>query len=93
MSVAGHHALLFEVVGGVVVVGAALTFLLTKKKEKVVQELTAEDMRRIDDRLIASDVARSQSRFRRRYGVDPKAKDFVTPKPEPPKAPSEEPEQ
>lgn len=90
MSVPGHHALLFEVVGGVVVLGAALAFLLTKKKKKVIEELTAEDMQRIDDRLVTGDVARSQSRFRRRYGVDAKAKDFVTPKPEPAKPTDEE---
>ena len=81
MSMLGHHALLFEVAGGVVLVGAlfALTF---KKKRTTVQTLTAEDMQRIDNRLVTGDLARTESRFRRRYGVDARPKDFVKP-PEP----------
>lgn len=81
MSIFGHHALLFEVAGGVVVVGAlfALTF---RKKKQVVESLTAEDMQRIDNRLIQGDLARTESRFRRRYGVDAKPKDFPKPREE-----------
>ncbi len=91
MSVPGHHALLFEVGGGVVVVGAALFFLLTKKKKQIVEEMTAEDMQRIDDRLVTGDFARSQSRFRRRYGVEAKPKDFAVQKPPAPETSKEEP--
>ena len=81
MSMPGHHALLFEVAGGVVLVGAlfALTF---RKKKTTVEALTAEDMQRIDNRLVEGDLARTESRFRRRYGVEAKPKDFVKP-PEP----------
>ena len=91
MSMLGHHALLFEVAGGVVVVGAlfALTF---RKKKTTVEAMTAEDMQRIDSRLVTGDVARTESRFRRRYGVDARPKDFVKPpEPEPVEPKNEEP--
>ena len=82
MSVAGHHALLLEITGGVVLVGALLVLTL-KKKKKPIPALSEADMQRIDSRLVMSDVARSESRFRRRYGVEPKPKDFTKPKAEP----------
>ena len=63
-----HGALLLGLIGAVICLGVIAAWLLTRAPKKVA-ELSETDTQRIGQRLETSDISRSDSRFRRRYGL------------------------